>query len=390
MLATQILLALVAGAALNLTPCVLPAIPIKLRMIMNAVGGAPSHRLLAGLAVLGGTWTFFGLMALAAGGVGWNWGDLFQSQTVRLGLAGLLAVLGLLSLVGRGFALPQRFYRLSGRGYTEPYLAGLLAALLSTPCTGPFLGGVLAYAVTQPPSYTLALFLAIGLGLASPYLLLLAAPQLLTRLPRAGAWSARVHQSLGLVLLAGAVFFASAGLPASWVQGLWSALALLALGWALHVLWHGPDLKARAVPLVLAAFAALLVPLALDVPVPGLRPGQALAWQPFSEPVLDAARAAGRPVLVEFTADWCLNCKVLERTVYRDPDALRAAGAAALLPLRIDLTVPDLPAQARLRAWGGAGIPFAVVLDGDGRVLRRLPDLFSREALIESIEATGG
>lgn len=392
MLATQILLALVAGAALNLTPCVLPAIPIKLRMIMNAVGGAPSHRLLAGLAVLGGTWTFFGLLALAAGGVGWNWGDLFQSQAVRLGLAGLLAVLGLLSLWGRGFTPPQWLYRLGGHGYTEPYLAGLLAALLSTPCTGPFLGGVLAYAVTQPASYTLALFLAIGLGLALPYLLLLAAPGLLTKLPRAGAWSARVHQALGLVLLAGAVFFASAGLPASWVQGLWSALALLALGWALHVLWRGPDLKARAVPLVLTAFAALLVPLALDVPGLGLRPGpgQALPWQPFSEPALDAARAAGRPVLVEFTADWCLNCKVLERTVYRDPDALRAADAAALLPLQIDLTVPDLPAQARLRAWGGAGIPFAVVLDAEGRVLRHLPDLFSREALIESIKATGG
>ena len=160
MLTTQLLLAVAAGVLLNLTPCVLPAIPIKLRMIMNAVGGRGWHRLLAGIAVLAGSWTFFGAVALATGALGWHWGELFQSRAVRLGLAGVLAALGLLSLAGRGFTPPQWLYHLGGRGYTEPYLAGMLAALLSTPCTGPFLGGVLAFAVSQPPGHILLLFLA--------------------------------------------------------------------------------------------------------------------------------------------------------------------------------------------------------------------------------------
>lgn len=384
MLATQILLALAAGVALNLTPCVLPALPIKLRMITAAVGGAPSHRLLAGLAVLAGTWTFFALAALAVGGLGWNWGALFQNRGARLVLAFLLAGLGLLSLAGRGFTPPQRLYRLAGPGYAEPYLAGLLAALLSTPCTGPFLGGVLAYAVTQPASHILTIFLAIGLGLALPYLLLLAAPGLLARLPRAGAWSTRVHQALGLILLAGAVFFAAADLPATLTRVLWAGLTLLALTWIALVLWRGPDLKARAVPLVLAVLVVPVIPLISGQPAPE----QTLAWQPFSAAVLDTARANGRPVLVEFTADWCINCKVLERTVYRAPGVLRAARDAGLLALQIDLTAPAPELETRLRAWGGAGIPFAVVLGDNGQVVQRLPDLFGSGTLVEAIEKT--
>lgn len=384
MLATQILLALAAGLALNLTPCVLPAIPIKLRMIMAAVGANPAQRLLSGLALLAGTWTFFGLAALAASGLGWNWGELFQYQAVRLTLAALLAGLGVLSLTGRGFTLPTRLYHLSGHGYAEPYLAGLLAALLSTPCTGPFLGGVLVFAVTQPASHTLAIFLAIGLGLALPYLLLIAVPGLLARLPRAGAWSARVHQALGLILLAGAVFFAATDLPATFAKALWAGLSMLTLAWTTLVLWRGPDLKARAVPLVLAALVTPLVPLALGAHAQD----QSLPWQPFSTRALEAARSANRPVLVEFTADWCINCKVLERTVYRTPELLRAARAADLVTLRIDLTssAPDL--EMRLRAWGGAGIPFAVVLGNDGQVVQTLPDLFRSKDLIQAIETS--
>lgn len=384
MLTTQLLLAFAAGLLLNLTPCVLPAIPIKLRMIMNAVGGAPSHRLLAGLAVLAGTWTFFGLAGLAAGGLSWNWGELFQNTALRLGLAGLLAALGLLSLWGRGFSPPQWLYRLSGHGYTEPYLAGLLAALLSTPCTGPFLGGVLAFAVTQPADAVLLLFLTIGLGLASPYLLLLAAPGLLTRLPRAGAWSERVQQALGLVLLAGAVFFAAADLPDALVRALWAGLALFTFAWILHALWRGPDLGARLVPLALVGLIAL--PLLLERT--DADSDTELPWQAFSAAALADARATGRPVLVEFTADWCINCKVLERTVYRDPEVVQAARRAGLIALQADLTDPVPELQRRLRAWGGAGIPFAVILDGRGGVVRRLPDMFQRQALIQAIETS--
>ncbi|MDZ7750421.1 MAG: thioredoxin family protein [Gammaproteobacteria bacterium] len=386
--ATQLLLAVVAGAVLNLTPCVLPAIPVKLRMITAAVGAGPGPRWVAAGAVLAGTWTFFGGLALAAGGAAWNWGELFQSPAVRLGLALVLVVLGLMSMAARGFKVPERLYRLGGRGYAEPYLAGLLAALLSTPCTGPFLGGVLAFAVTRPPGHVMAIFLAIGLGLALPYLILLASPRLLARLPKSGPWSRRVHQALGLVLLAGGVFFAAPDLTPAITRLLWGALALTALGWALWVLWQGPDLRARAVPVVCAILLAPLVPLALDPGDGG--PEDVLPWQPFSEAALATARADGRPVLVEFTADWCITCKVLERTVYRHPRTLATAREAGLVTLQVDLTAAIPALQARLLGWGGAGIPFAVVLDGEGEVVKRLPDMFQRDTLVAAIRAARG
>ncbi|WP_286804878.1 cytochrome c biogenesis protein CcdA, partial [Marinimicrobium sp. UBA4209] len=208
-----LLLATAAGMLLNLTPCVLPALPIKLRSIGRVVGDRPGRRLLAGAALLAGTLTFFGALAVATAWLNWTWGALFHSASFRMMLAVVLAGLGVWSLAGRGFQPPQWAYRVRGAGYAEPYFAGLLAAVLSTPCTGPFLGGVLAFALTQSPAAIVALFLAVGTGLALPYLVLLVRPGLIARIPRGGAWLLRIQQFLGLVLLAGAVFFAATVFP---------------------------------------------------------------------------------------------------------------------------------------------------------------------------------
>src|SRR5699024_262311 len=152
MLWQQLLLATIAGALLNLTPCVLPALPIKLRSIGRIVGQRTGHRLLAGLALLAGTLTFFGGLGIVTATLNCTWGTLFQSWLFRLALALLLATLGIINLCGRGMQPPQWAWRLHGNGYAEPFFVGLLAALLSTPCTGPFLGGVLVFALTQSPS----------------------------------------------------------------------------------------------------------------------------------------------------------------------------------------------------------------------------------------------
>lgn len=378
-----LLLAAAAGVLLNLTPCVLPALPIKLRSIGRVVGDRPERRLLAGGALLGGTLTFFGALAVATAWLNWTWGALFHLSSFRLTLAAVLAGLGGWSLAGRGFQPPQWAYRIQGVGYAEPYLAGLLAAVLSTPCTGPFLGGVLAFALTQSPAAIVAIFLAVGVGLALPYLILLARPSMIARIPRSGAWLVRIQQFLGLVLLAGAVFFAATVLPGGLGPLLWTAWAAVLTFWLLRALWAGPDFRTRLVP---ALILAVSVPTALATwPQPDRAEADILAWQPLTMQALADARAARQPVLIEFTADWCINCKVLEQTVYRDRRVVDAVRVANALTLRADLTRPDERLKRYLREFGGAGLPFAVVLDGRGQPVKRLPDLFMADTLASEL-----
>jgi len=381
MLWQQLLLATIAGALLNLTPCVLPALPIKLRSIGRIVGQRTGHRLLAGLALLAGTLTFFGGLAIVTATLNWTWGTLFQSWLFRLALALLLATLGIINLCGRGMQPPQWAWRLHGNGYAEPFFVGLLAALLSTPCTGPFLGGVLVFALTQSPSTIVVLFCAVGFGLALPYLVLLAVPGLIERLPHTGVWLLRIQQMLGLILLAGATFFATTVLPANLAPLLWIACAAVLIFWTMRTLLLGPDLKARLVPLVTMLALAGLLPILSA----GSTPAAGHDWQPLTVPALQAAQAAQRPVLVEFTADWCINCKVLERTVLDARQVTRTAQAVDLVTLRGDLTRPDERLQQLLRRLGGAGLPYAVVLDSDGNISRKLPDLFTIDTLVSAL-----
>lgn len=128
---TNLALAMAAGALLNLTPCVLPVLPIKLRTIARAVGNGPRQRLIAAIALLAGTLTFFGALAVATAGLNWTWGTLFQAVWFRAALALLLAGLGVYSLVGRGVQPPQWVYRIRATGYAEPYMVGLLATVPS-------------------------------------------------------------------------------------------------------------------------------------------------------------------------------------------------------------------------------------------------------------------
>ena len=307
-------------------------------------------------------------------------------------MALLLAGLGVYSLAGGGVQPPQWVYRIQASGYAEPYLAGLLAAVLSTPCTGPFLGGVMAFALTQTPSTIFMLFIAVGIGLALPYLILLARPGLLSRIPRSGPWLQRVQQVMGLALLAGATFFATTVLGERFATLLWAVWLGALTFWLFRAFAVGPGVGARLVPaVVLALVAVSTVAIGLN------RNGAAahdLSWQPLTEPALASARAANRPVLIEFTADWCINCKVLEQTVYADEAIAHVVEATNMRVLRADLTRPDAKLDAYLRSFGGAGLPFAVVLNPDGAIHQRLPDLFTvgtlKTAIETSAEATRG
>ncbi len=381
----QCLLALVAGVLMNLTPCVLPAIPLKIRMVLNASGTVTGQRFAAASAFLAGTLLLFSLVGGAMAFLRLQWGFLFQSETFLMLLVLVLLLAGLATFFNLNLRVPQFLHRVRGGRHLEPFLAGLLTGVLATPCTGPFLGGVLAYGFTRPPLLFFGLFLLVGFGLALPYLLLLLRPELLPRLPASGEWSLRLKELLAFVLWAGAVFFSQSLLPPTWGQVAWGLWALALLLWAGLAWYRGRERFARILPVVAAALALVLL-------ASGLLARPALNWEPYSPGALAAVRG-DRPVLIEFTADWCLNCKVLEATVYADPLVLEAARDVRAAAFHVDLTEPDPVKEQLLVSYGGAGIPFALVLDIRGEVQQRLPDLFSAAALARALRlaaAPGG
>lgn len=378
-LLTQCLLAFTAGLLMNLTPCVLPAIPLKVRMILDSAESEGRPRVGSAMAFLVGTLLLFALVGGAMAFLRLQWGFLFQSEWFLLLLILVLLSAGLATFFDWSLRLPQALYRLDSGGHLKPFLAGILTAVLATPCTGPFLGGVLTFGLSQPPLLFFGLFLLVGLGLSLPYLLLLFYPRWLSKFPVNTEWSPRIKELLAFILWGGAVFFAR-----SLVAEFWS-LTLVILWGTLLVLWGvrawlcGPSLANRMLPLLTA-----VVSLTLLFTFYGHSPGSELHWQPYSTAVL-ASLAGDRPILIEFTADWCLNCKVLESTVYADPLVLEAARDIRLLAFRVDLTESDPFKLKLLLDSGGAGLPFALVLNRQQEIVRRLPDLFTAEALTSAL-----
>jgi len=391
-LAGEIALAIAAGVALNATPCVLPAIPVKIRTILRESGGEPTHRFLAALAYTAGALAFFLTIGGLTAWLQWTWGAVFQSKGTVSALVAVLVLAAAFTFRDVAVPVPAFAVRLRGHRYVEPALSGALSAVLAAPCAGPFLGGVLAYALTRSPVVILATFAAIGIGLSLPYVVLLLRPSLLGHLPRGGRWSVRVREGLSFVLLAAAVFFAQSLVPAAWEPALWVAWVMLLVVWAGRALYLGPGHGSR---LVAGTFLALGIGLTsvMTKPFAGVAP--AIGWLPYSDARLAAARNENEPVVVEFTADWCINCKVLEKTVYSDADVASTIERTGTSALRIDLTQSHPRMEKVLTRYGGAALPYAVVLDSRGRVVQRFPGLFSANELVGAVRlahsrSTGG
>lgn len=381
-LAGQLALAVAAGLLLNLTPCVLPAIPVKVRTIVREAGRHPGQRALAAALFAAGSLLFFLGLGVATAALHWTWGALFQSQAFLLILIAFLCVFAAITFRDVGIPIPQFAQRLRSRRYLEPFVSGAFSALLATPCTGPFLGGVLAYAITQSPGTIIAIFLAVGLGLALPYVVMLLRPSLLDHLPKAGQWSERVRQALAFVLLAAAVFFAQSLLPADWDRWLWVAWAVMLVVWACTAVLRSKAWSARAVAggFALAGVAAAYAGGLITAPQ-----ASALHWVALKPATLQQVAQARRPALIEFTADWCINCKVLEKTVYADPRVVRTVERLNVVTLQADLTRPVPRLQQLLVSYGGAGLPYAVVLNRDGDVVARFSGLFTVDSLLQAI-----
>ncbi len=381
-------LAIAGGLLLNVMPCVFPILSLKALALARsniapAAARADARAYTAGTLV---TTTGLGavILALRAGGIAAGWAFQLQDPRVILGLFLLMTAIalnlaGLFEIDIGGAGAGDRLTRKEGPAGS--FWTGVLAAFVATPCSGPFMAVALGAALVLPPLAGLAVFAGLGLGLALPFLALGYWPAVRQRLPKPGAWMARLRHILSVPMFLTALALAWVLGRQAGVAGMTLALAG-ALGLGLALWWLGARQRGGggfALPLALGAAVAVAAVLAV-VPAPPAAASAELAGplraRAFSEPALAAARAAGHPAFVYFTADWCITCKVNERGALADAGVAKAFARAGVVTLVGDWTRADPAITRFLEANGRSGVPLYLFYHPDGRV-EALPQLLT-------------
>ena len=410
-----VILALLGGLILNLMPCVLPVLAVKgLSFARHANQGRGMARhgaaytvgVLASFAVVGAI-----LLAVRAAGEAAGWGFQLQEPVFVLLMAYLMVLIGL-NFAGL-FDIGGRFAGIGGAlagrsGLGGSFFTGVLAVIVATPCTAPFMGAAVGFALGQTAAVAMAVMLALGLGLALPFLLLSMAPRLLRLIPKPGPWMVRFKQFLAFPMFATAAWLI-------WVLSLQAGDAALlgALAGAVLIafavwLWQAsasaaPRWRPAGIGLAAAAVVAALAMVRFaegGAPVAGT-PGSSatadsgsaavagIAWQPFSEARLAALRAQGRPVFINFTAAWCITCIANEKVVLRLESVRRAVDAAGMAALKGDWTRRDPVITEHLARFGRSGVPLYVIYPPEGSPKQPmvLPQILTEGGMIAAIRS---
>lgn len=396
--------AFVGGILLNLMPCVFPVLFIKgLALVQSSQQERRelrAHGWVYTLGILVSFWAVVGvLLVLRAAGGQLGWGFQFQSPVFLSLMAMLLFFLGLalagqfeigLSLTSAGGALAER------HGYGGSFFTGVLAMVVATPCTAPFMGAAIGYALAHSAAVSFAVFTALGLGLALPYLALAYFPGWARLLPKPGAWMEILKQAVavpifGTVIWLVWVFAQIAGTNA--LIGLLAAFLLLAIaGWVLGR-WPGERPATVAAALVLVAAIAAPVAAVRHLSTAGVATATsasqqaASGWEPFSPALVAQYRAQGRAVFVDFTASWCLSCQVNERVIL-DSEAVRQhlkdSGVALI---RADWTNQDADITKALAALGRSGVPTYAIYPADPAAQPQvLPEVLTKGIVIDALQ----
>ena len=382
------------GFILNLMPCVLPVIALKIFGFLGQAGQSRQRVFRTGLAFVAGIFAWFlGLatliIAARAAGSEVTWAFQFQNPKFVIGMMLIVFVFALNLLGVFEVYLPGmgKLVTLSDReGYTGTFLHGVFATLLATPCTAPFLAPALAFAFAQSAPVTLAMFASIAAGMSAPYLLLTAHPGWMKYLPKPGLWMLRLKQAFGFVMLGTVVWLLGvlgSQLGASGAAGtVWILLGVGAACWVFGT-WLTPDAKRPQQLLALATMAAL-IGLGLTLARPQRSDLPESGWQAWSPQHVAALQKEGKPVFIDFTADWCLNCKYNERFVLDTPPVREAL--QSWTTLKADWTRGNPQITAELKRLGRVGVPVYVVIPASGGAPEVLPEILTQRVLLDALE----
>ena len=398
-----LLLAMAGGLILNLMPCVFPVLAMKAMALARLGGGAAREvRLHAGsytagvlvsFAAIGGA-----LLALRAGGAAIGWGFQFTEPGFVAGMAWLMLAVGLnlsgVYAVGVTLGAGQS---LAGRGgHLGAFATGCLAVLLATPCTAPFMAAALGAALALPPAEAMAVFLALGLGLAAPYAALGVFPALARWLPRPGAWMERLRQGLAFPMYAAGAWLVWVLAQQAGPDGVLLPLAggvVLAAGlWALGLAQQTATGRGRIIGRVaagLAVMAALALLPQLATSPAGATTAAEAGTEPWSAARVEALRAEGRPIFLNVTAAWCISCQVNERVALRTGAVRDAFAARGIAYLKADWTRGDPAITALLRDQGREGVPLYLYWAPGAAAPVELPQILTEGIVLQALAASG-
>jgi thiol:disulfide interchange protein DsbD len=393
------------GLILNLMPCVLPVISLKIFSFIAQAGESPKRIFRHGLAFASGIFLWFlGIsvlvIVLKSGGHQVTWGAFqFQNPLFVLGLSVLvflfaLNLFGVFEITLPGTASTSLDHAASRGGYSGSFFQGLFATLLATPCTAPFLGSALGFAFGQSPAVILAMFAAVALGMSLPYLILSARPGWRRWIPKPGSWMERLKQFMGFPLLA-------TNLWLLWVlqnqRGqeamMTTLLLLLILGFCAWV-YGAADGRFRFPLLLLSLLLAIVSMITLGKRIEQTAPlaspagsvKEGILWVPYSPSALAALRVQGKPVLLDFTASWCLTCQFNERTAINVPAVRQLLHDCGITAMKGDWTNADPAITAVLKSFGRVGVPLAVYYpSGQESAPVVLPELLTEKIVLDAI-----
>ena len=387
-------LAFLAGLILNVMPCVLPVIPLRILSLAQIAGENRRRLVTLGLAFAGGMLLFFVALAALSAVIRvttqevFSLSGLFQFRAVRVGLALVLVALaanlfGLFNVV-----VPSRIAGLGQGGGKQGHLSsagmGFMMAVLATPCSFAILAQAMAWAQIVPLWLGTVAILTIGVGMASPHAVLVALPNLVSKLPKPGRWMELFKQSMGFLLLPVAIWLIFAGSDDAypgWVVAYGVVLTACLWVWGTWVRYDAPlrrKIALRGSAVVLAVLAGYFM----------LTPAGPLAvrFEKFSPGAIAAAHKQGRVVLVKFTSATCLSCIYLDRTVYNDPAVAAEITDRDIAALKADTTDADTPASKMLRERFRGAPPLTVLLPPKGGTPVRLDGKFTKKDLIEAFD----
>lgn len=416
--------AFLGGLLLNIMPCVLPVIALKVFGLVKMAGDQPARIKGLGVSFAAGILASFLALALVVmilqlAGQQVGWGFQFQEPRFVIAMAALVFAFGLSLfgvfeinlpggvVTGISSAVAHQNGKGQGSGYSASFGEGVFATVLATPCTAPFLGSALGFAFAQPWWVILLIFTCVATGMAIPYVVLTARPAWIRFLPRPGAWMVSAQQFMGFLMMATLLWLLYIlGKQMGMEAVIWTGAFLLSVGLACWLIGKFATLTASrraywltwiaAVLLVIGGYLLFLVS-ALDINTaiaiessgtPGATAGDALEWKQFSLAGLEEDLRGDRPVFLDFTAEWCLTCKVNEKTVLNTKEVIGRFHALNVLPVRADWTKRNPDITRLLSKFGRSGVPLYVIFPpGRSGTPIVLPEVITSGIVLDGLDS---